>query len=238
MSHRDRPFGSYDLLVFGIALLGLLDVTHLAVQQQLGFEGGCFGDPSFGAAVRAEPAVGAGPGAPAIPAATGPAAGANLVSAATSPADCGSVVESEAGTFLGLSNIGWGFLFYGALAVLSLVRGTRTWRRKLLGTLRELLVVVGFGYTIFLVYVQLFVLEQICTLCMLSAGLVTVLFALIGWAVWTEDADTQDGAREAILGGGEGTDPLRWYITATAVWVVLVAADVQVFGGGFATFIP
>lgn len=238
MSHRDRPFGSYDLLVFGIALLGLLDVTHLAVQQHLGFEGGCFGDPSFGAAVRAAPALGAGPDARANPAAMDAAPGANLVSAATPPADCGSVVESEAGTFLGLSNIGWGFLFYGVLAVLSLVRGTRAWRRKLLGMLRELLVVVGFGYTIFLVYVQLFVLEQICTLCMLSAGLVTVLFALTGWAVWTEDADISGGSREAIVVGGEGTDPLRWYLTATAVWVVLVAADVQVFGGGFATFIP
>ena len=209
MSHRDRPFGSYDLLVFGIALLGLLDVTHLAVQQQLGFEGGCFGDPSFGAGIQAPP-----------------------------PADCGSVVESEAGTFLGLSNIGWGFLFYGALAVLSVVRGTRAWRRELLGTLRELLVVVGFGYTIFLVYVQLFVLEQICTLCMISAGLVAVLFALTGWAVWTEDPDASGGARATVGGGGERTDPLRWYLAASAGWVVLVAADILIFGGGFGTIIP
>lgn len=168
----------------------------------------------------------------------GTAASAHIVSAAAAPADCGSVVESEAGTFLGLSNIGWGALFYGALAVLSLVRGTRAWRRGLLGTLREMLVVVGFGYTIFLVYVQLFVLEQICTLCMISAGLVSVLFALTGWTVWTEDAGTAGGATDSVEGGGGGTDPLGWYLTATAGWVVLAAADVLIFGGGFGALLP
>ena len=248
MSHRDRSFGSYDLLVFGIALLGLLDVTHLAVQQQRGFEDGCFGDPSFGAAVRGVPVVQGAAAVQVVSAArsrtayafglgAGTAAGAYAATVAAPPADCGSVVESEAGTFLGLSNIGWGFLFYGTLAFLSLVRGTRTWRRELVGTLRELLVVVGFGYSIFLVYVQLFVLQQICTLCMISAGLVTVLFALTAWTVWMEAARSSDGVSGSLGEEGGRIDPPGWYLTAIVLWLLLATADVLLFGGGFGTLI-
>lgn len=189
---------SLDRIVFGVALIGLLTATHLAVQQARDFEAGCTGT----SLVRT----------------VGQAAGGG--------SGCGTVVESAAGTFLGVSNIVWGFLFYGSLALVSLARGALGWRRRILGRLRELVVTIGFGYTGFLIYYQAAVLDAFCALCLISAVLVTVLFGATAVDVWLAPGRAPEFRR----GPREG-DP-SWYAAVAAVAVLLAAADVIFLGGG------
>lgn len=47
---------------------------------------------------------------------------------------------------------------------------------------------VGFLFSLFLTYLELFVILAICTWCVISAGLMTVIFALALWAWFTERA--------------------------------------------------
>lgn len=200
-----------DRIVYVIALAGLLVVTHLAVQQQRGFEEGCVGT-SF-RALSEDSTPGSGGSA-------GTSAGASSASG------CGSVVQSEAGTFLGLSNVGWGFLFYGVVGLVSALRGGAGWRPEMLGRIREVVITVGMGYTGFLVYVQYAVLETFCPLCMISAGLVSVLFLVTAVDVW----GSADGAGAASE--GRSADGLGWYGRGLGASVLLTIADVLLLGGG------
>ena len=92
--------------------------------------------------------------------------------------DCQAVVQSAAGSFLGLSNVVWGYGFYGTLGLLSFgmlaLPRLRTW----LHGARLVLLTGGVGYSAYLVYVQVVVLDALCALCLASAALVTTLFAL------------------------------------------------------------
>lgn len=95
-------------------------------------------------------------------------------------ADCAAVSQSKAATLFGVPNVVWGGFFYaGVLALTALLAmgqvTVRTWAWRL----RTLLIVGGWGYALHLVYVQYAVIGEFCVLCMTSASLVTVLFALM-----------------------------------------------------------
>ena len=92
--------------------------------------------------------------------------------------DCQAVVQSAAGSFLGLSNVVWGYGFYGTLVLLSFgMLALPNLRRWLQGT-RLSLLSGGLLYSVYLGYVQVAVLNALCALCLVSAALVGVLFAL------------------------------------------------------------
>jgi len=138
-----RP--GWNRVILGLALLGILVVAHLSIQQGRGFDRGCFG---FGAPEAVQATF-----------------------------DCSAVVSSGAGTFLGASNVVWGFGFYGAVTLLTigfLVTG-RTGRMRLNG-LRQMALTGGLLYSAYLSYVQFFQIGDLCALCLTSAGVTTVLF--------------------------------------------------------------
>lgn len=92
-------------------------------------------------------------------------------------ADCAAVVTSEAGTLFGVSNIIWGLLFYGAMAISSylVITGKRTLTPKL-KKWRSVAIGVGLLYSMYLVYVQSTQIGEYCVLCLISAGIVVLLF--------------------------------------------------------------
>lgn len=202
-----------DRILYVVALAGLLVVTHLGVQQQRGFEEGCVGTSFQALTEDSAPDPGGD---------TGSSAGASSASG------CGSVVQSEAGTFMGLSNVGWGFLFYGLVALLSALRGGAGWRPELLGRIREVVVTAGMGYTGFLVYVQYAVLETFCPLCMISAGLVSGLFLVTAVDVWGETDE------DRAASGDRSAERIGWYGWGLGATVLLAIADVLLLGRGLA----
>ncbi|WP_412062294.1 vitamin K epoxide reductase family protein [Rubrivirga sp. IMCC45206] len=137
-------------LLLGVALLGIVVVTHLALQKANGFAAGCTGlggvDYSAGAAVTGE---GSG---------------------------CATVTEGEYADFLGIPNVTLGLLFYVLIAGLRLayiaVRDDRL-RLASFGV-----VGVGAAYTAYLVYLQAAVIGSFCALCMTSAAIVLTLLVL------------------------------------------------------------
>ena len=137
-------------LIVTVALLGVVVVTHLALQKANGFANGCTGlgavDFSAGAATTGE---GAG---------------------------CATVTEGEYADFLGISNIALGLIFYVVVAGLRLAYVSRGDDRLRLASAA----VVGAGalYTAYLVYLQAAVIGAFCVLCMTSAALVLSLLVL------------------------------------------------------------
>lgn len=105
--------------------------------------------------------------------------------------DCASVVGSEAGTFLGLSNVVWGLLFYAAVAVLTflVVRATRM-QRPTMAKLRAGLIGTGVLYTGYLMYVQFVELDALCALCLTSAALVTTLAGLTAYPLLSSSSSS------------------------------------------------
>lgn len=180
--------------MYAAALLGVLTTVHIGLQQQRGFDEGCFG-----------------------------AATPEVVKTST---DCGAVVESEAGTFAGVSNAVWGFLFYTAVAGLSLsllfLSGRWVFYLK---SLRALLIVLAVGYTVYLVHYQFFVIEQLCALCLISAVLILTLFGLLTgdflrpptWSYTVDRSRTKTGKIKREVG-------ILGVLTVSAA--LLVAADV------------
>lgn len=138
-----------DRAIYALALLGLLDAAHIAIQKHSGFAQGCTG--FSGSAV----------------------AGALF--------DCAAVTGSAAGVFLGVSNAAWGVLFYASIALLTLaVAWNFMGKRALCKAVRTALAAFGLAYSGYLVYYQVAVLEQLCILCLVSAGIVALLAALHG----------------------------------------------------------
>ena len=137
-------------VLLGVALLGIVVVTHLALQKANGFANGCtgLGDVDFAAGA----------------ALTGEAAG------------CATVTEGEYADFLGVSNIAWGLAFYVIVAGLRLFYVMRRDDRLRLASLG--VVSVGLAYTAYLVYLQAAVIGSFCVLCMTSAAIVLTLFVL------------------------------------------------------------
>ncbi len=105
----------------------------------------------------------------------------------TEKIDCVAVVQSEAGTFLGVSNIVWGFVFYFLVTLLSVLwivapPGVAEWVRIALGVL----VGWGFLYTAYLVWYQHHVLRKYCPLCLASAFTVLSLTVVMGLTFLTD----------------------------------------------------
>ena len=93
--------------------------------------------------------------------------------------NCGAVTSSAASTFLGVSNSIWGILFYATIALLTAGAAVGSaGRRSLLKKGRAVLIGFGFLYSMYLVYYQFFELEQLCALCLISAGIVTTMLLL------------------------------------------------------------
>lgn len=93
--------------------------------------------------------------------------------------DCGVVTSSAASTFLGVSNSIWGLLFYFSVSILTAAAALNIGgRRPDYKALRSVVVGTGFLYTLYLVYYQFIVLEQLCVLCLVSAAVVTTMLIL------------------------------------------------------------
>src|SRR5690606_10619735 len=142
-----NPAGILPRVLFGLALFGVLVVTHLWLQKEAGFAAGCSGFAdvsvtSLAETMREEPG-------------------------------CATVTNSVYATFLGVSNLVWGLLFYAAVALLRLAHAATGDDRLRLASFG--LVGAGFLYTLYLVYLQAAVIGAFCVLCMTSAVTVTLL---------------------------------------------------------------
>ncbi len=184
---RNRRAG-LNRLIFGLALLGLLDTTHLWVQQQRQFEEGCFGVARLAPLEQAF--------------------------------DCASVVQSPAGTLLGVSNIVWGALFYAAVALLSALALLRPalhrYRYKLL---RAGLLGMGLLYTLYLLYYQAFKLATFCALCLVSAALVLTMAGLQAYEFFSR-------ASESMVERSQPLRKERWTLgVLTGIVLLLMGAD-------------
>lgn len=92
--------------------------------------------------------------------------------------DCAVVTESSASSLFGLSNSIWGLLFYIGVAALTAAAAFNVKERlSQFKSARALLILVGFLYTLYLVYYQFFGIGELCALCLTSAGITTALFA-------------------------------------------------------------
>jgi uncharacterized membrane protein len=100
---------------------------------------------------------------------------------------CEYVQLSKWGTFLGLPVAAWGVLYYGAVFALALA-GTQE-RYAESARLTVILVGVtswGVLFTIWLTYLELFVIRAVCRWCVGSAVMTILLFGLSVWD-WRAD---------------------------------------------------
>lgn len=85
---------------------------------------------------------------------------------------CQTVADSSYSHLLGVNIAVFGIVGYAALLICALLRGDGA-RMAGFG-----LALVGFGYSVFLTFLELFKIDAICQWCMASAGLMTILFGL------------------------------------------------------------
>lgn len=99
--------------------------------------------------------------------------------APTAELGCEAVAQSDASRLLGVSNVVWGFLFYVFMAGLAFVR-TFVSEARARWLKRGLFVFSGFAflYSVYLVLYQVFAIEDVCVLCLTSAGTVTTLLII------------------------------------------------------------
>jgi len=139
--------------------------------------------------------------------------------------DCSAVVSSGAGTFLGLSNITWGFGFYlliigMTIAIFWLQSRWRLW----VHSARAGALLIGLLYSGYLVYVQVSVLSALCTLCLVSAGIAVLLFVL-QLAALLIDLDSS----ETVMTSRLFKRDLTVYVYLVAFTAILVGADFTYF---------
>lgn len=84
---------------------------------------------------------------------------------------CQTVAESSYSHVLGINIAIFGIVGYVVLLACALLRGDGA---RMVGFLTSL---VGFGYSLYLTYLELFKIEAICQWCVASAVLMTLLFA-------------------------------------------------------------
>jgi len=188
-----RYHSSTESFLFGFALLGVLVVTHLFLQQSRGFEDGCVG--------------------------------VSGLETAPQTFDCAAVVNSSAGTLLGLSNVLWGLGFYVTVAVLTVIG---LWlspvRRQWVQGGRTGILGGGLAYTGYLTYVQTVALEALCVLCLISAGIVALLFVLQCVALVTDSESAQPLMNPRSL-----KREIVRYAFLAGLAVVLIGADLFYF---------
>lgn len=183
-------------VIFGLALLGVLDVIHLYIQANRGFEGGCFGAASLDGASAAESAF-----------------------------DCASVTSGFGSELFGISNITWGFWFYLAVVALTvLVFWARPALRGWIHGVRVGALTGGWGYSLYLVYLQFGPLDAFCALCLVSATIVTGLFAC------------QVATFVPSSSFFESSMPSRLFKRQVAIFAYLVTATLVLIGADFTFF--
>ena len=92
--------------------------------------------------------------------------------------NCEVVTGGEQGKLLGVSNTVWGFLFYFGVAFLGGALVALPGQTALFKRLRAAAIGVGFVYALYLVYVQFFVLHELCALCLTSATIIALMAVL------------------------------------------------------------
>ncbi len=139
--------------------------------------------------------------------------------------DCSTVVSSAAGTFLGLSNITWGFGFYLFVAgmTFAIFQLGSPWRRWLHGV-RLAGLSAALIYTSYLVYFQVEVVNALCALCLVSAALVVFLFAVQLAVLSSDDESTETTMTSRLF-----KRDLTIYVYLVAFTAVLVGADLTYF---------
>ncbi len=137
--------------------------------------------------------------------------------------ECEAVTQSDAGTMFGVSNILWGLVFYLGLTALSFatVVVSRIQIAKV-KKLRAALIGVGFLYSLYLVYIQTAQIGEYCKLCLISAGIVAVLFIL-------QLIDMRTGATDGERPVAETAGRWKMFSALAAATVVVGAADVAYF---------
>ncbi len=131
---------------------------------------------------------------------------------------CASVTSSIYSSFLGVSLLAWGALFYLALAALRFgVAVAQPPTSEMLRKASFAVVGIGFLFVLYLVSVQAFVLGQFCVLCLLSSLTVATLFVLHLVEYFKGASPTV--ALRAALGP---------YAIAAVALVVLAGADVLI----------
>ena len=198
MSSLHSRFATYrpwlERLLFGGALLGILVVLHIGIQQARGFDQGC--------------------------------TGLGLTDGPASAFDCAAVVQSGSGTLLGLSNVIWGLGFYVLVAALTAAAAFVARKRVVrLRQLRSLLIGGGLLYSVYLVYLQVAVIGQLCALCMVSAGLVAGLAALQGIGLFSSHRSRSSSMKSSMR-----KRELALFSSLAVLVVVLAGADVAYFG--------
>lgn len=108
---------------------------------------------------------------------------------------CELVQLSKWGTFLGLPVATWGVGYYGLVFVLAVVSTQEQFEesRRLTGAL-ALLTGWGVLFTVWLTYLELFVIHAICRWCVGSATMTVLLFGLAVWE-WRTREGLGIGAR-------------------------------------------
>ena len=90
---------------------------------------------------------------------------------------CETVNSSKWATFLGLPVAGWGVAWYVAMFVLAVVStGARFAESPLVSLVLLGVAASGLIFSLYLTYLELFVIHAICQWCVVSAVLVTIIF--------------------------------------------------------------
>lgn len=100
------------------------------------------------------------------------AAGGDAPACIAGSSGCETVASSSYSEVLGVNIAVFGLLGYALLLAAALLRGDGA---RMAGFCLSLF---GFGYSVFLTYLELFVIDAVCQWCVFSAILMTVLFAV------------------------------------------------------------
>lgn len=143
--------------------------------------------------------------------------------------DCSAVLQSGAGSFLGLSNTIWGILFYGGVVGTTLL-GTFLGGKpgQTIRKMRAGIIAAGLAYSVYLVYYQFAVIDALCALCLTSAGIV-LLLALIQGVLLTRERQGATRATSPTQLAFVPMKELRYAVVLGLALVVLVGADFAYF---------
>jgi uncharacterized membrane protein len=100
------------------------------------------------------------------------AAGGDAPTCIAGSSGCETVASSSYSHVLGVNIAAFGIVGYALLLAAALLRGDGA---RMAGFAISL---AGFGYSVFLTYIELFKIEAICQWCVASAVLMTILFGL------------------------------------------------------------
>jgi len=99
--------------------------------------------------------------------------------------ECTAVLQSDAGKLFGISNIVYGFFFFGTIAILSFasILGKADSAKKIRKA-SFVIASIGVVYALYLFSYQVFVLGQFCKLCLMTGFTTAVVFGLhaVEWA--------------------------------------------------------